>query len=116
MNKKKYFNIALIFICIISITLIGTYALKLWISTNNTELTFRIGEYSTNGITCKTSEDITVSNIGPIFDYNIDGEIIPFTVVAGSSNEEKLYINNINCIYCCYYNVWRICYWTLFCG
>ena len=93
MNKKKYFNIALIFICIISITLIGTYALKLWSSTNNTELTFRIGEYSTNGITCKTSEDITVSNIGPIFDYNIDGEIIPFTVVAGSSNEEKLYIN-----------------------
>ena len=93
MNKKKYFNIALIFMCIISITLIGTYALKLWSSTNNTELTFRIGEYSTNGITCKTSEDITVSNIGPIFDYNIDGEIIPFTVVAGSSNEEKLYIN-----------------------
>ncbi len=93
MNKKKYFNIALIFICIISITLIGTYALKLWSSTNNTELTFRIGEYSTNGITCKTSEDITVSNIGPIFDYNIDGEIISFTVVAGSSNEEKLYIN-----------------------
>ncbi len=93
MNKKKYFNIALIFICIISITLIGTYALKLWSSTNNTELTFRIGEYSTNGITCKTSEDITVSNIGPIFDYNIDGEIIPFTVVAGSSNEEKLFIN-----------------------
>ena len=93
MNKKKYFNIALIFMCIISITLIGTYALKLWSSTNNTELTFRIGEYSTNGITCKTSEDITVSNIGPIFDYNIDGEIIPFTVVAGSSNEEKLFIN-----------------------
>jgi len=93
MNKKKYFNITLIFICIISITLIGTYALKLWSSTNNTELTFRIGEYSTNGITCKTSEDITVSNIGPIFDYNVDGEIIPFTVVAGSSNEEKLYIN-----------------------
>ena len=93
MNKKKYFNIALIFICIISITLIGTYALKLWSSTNNTELTFRIGEYSTSGITCKTSEDITVSNIGPIFDYNVDGEIIPFTVVAGSSNEEKLYIN-----------------------
>ena len=93
MNKKKYLKIVLIFICIISVTLIGTYALKLWSSTNNTELTFRIGEYSTNGITCKTSEDITVSNIGPIFDYNIDGEIIPFTVVAGSSNEEKLFIN-----------------------
>ena len=93
MDKKKYLNIAIIFICIISITLIGTYALKLWTSTNNTELTFRIGEYSTEGMNCKTSEDITVSNIGPIFDYNIDGEIIPFSVLAGINNTEKLYIN-----------------------
>ena len=93
MDKKKYLNVAIIFICIISITLIGTYALKLWTSTNNTELTFRIGEYSTEGMNCKTSEDITVSNIGPIFDYNIDGEIIPFSVLAGINNTEKLYIN-----------------------
>ena len=93
MDKKKYIKIALIFICIISITLIGTYALKLWSSTENTELTFRIGEYQTDSMICKASEDITVSNIGPVFDYMKDGEVIPFTVLASSSNEEKLFIN-----------------------
>ena len=93
MDKKKYLKIALIFICIISITLIGTYALKLWSSTENTELTFRIGEYQTDSMICKASEDITVSNIGPVFDYMKDGEVIPFTVLASSSNEEKLFIN-----------------------
>ena len=93
MDKKKYIKIALIFICIISVILIGTYALKLWSSTDNTELTFRIGEYQTDSMICKTSEDITVSNIGPVFDYMKDGEVIPFTVLASSSNEEKLFIN-----------------------
>ena len=93
MDKKKYIKIALIFICIISITLIGTYALKLWSSTDNTELTFRIGEYQTDSMICKASEDITVSNIGPVFDYMKDGEVIPFTVLASSTNEEKLFIN-----------------------
>ena len=93
MDKKKYLKIALIFICIISITLIGTYALKLWSSTDNTELTFRIGEYQTDSMICKASEDITVSNIGPVFDYMQEGEVIPFTVLASSSNEEKLFIN-----------------------
>ena len=99
MDKKKYLKIALIFICIISVTLIGTYALKLWSSTDNTELTFRIGEYQTDSMICKTSEDITVSNIGPVFDYMKDGEVIPFTVLASSSNEEKLFVNfNIDSI------------------
>ena len=99
MNKKKYIKIALMFICIISITLIGTYALKLWSSTDNTELTFRIGEYQTDSMICKASEDITVSNIGPVFDYMKDGEVIPFTVLASSTNEEKLFINfNISSI------------------
>ena len=93
MDKKKYLNIAIIFICIISITLIGTYALKLWTSTNNTELTFRIGEYSTEGITCKNGEDITISNIGPIFDYNIDGEIVNFKVISSSINTEPLNVS-----------------------
>ena len=68
MDKKKYLKIVLIFICIISITLIGTYALKLWSSTDNTELTFRIGEYQTDSMICKASEDITVSNIGPVYE------------------------------------------------
>ena len=99
MNKKKYLKIALIFICIISVTLIGTYALKLWSSTDNTELTFRIGEYQTDSMICKASEDITVSNIGPVFDYIKDGEVIPFTVLASSDNKNDLNITfNISSI------------------
>ena len=98
-DKKKYLDIAIIFACIIAITLVGTFALKLWTSTNNTELTFRIGEYSTEGITCKSGEDITVSNIGPVFDYEKDGEVITFRAVAASSNTIPLNVSfNISTI------------------
>ena len=98
-DKKKYLDIAIIFACIIAITLVGTFALKLWTSTNNTELTFRIGEYSTEGITCKSGEDITVSNIGPVFDYEKDGEVIAFRAVAASSNTTPLNVSfNISTI------------------
>ena len=98
-DKKKYLDIAIIFACIIAITLVGTFALKLWTSTNNTELTFRIGEYSTEGITCKSGEDITVSNIGPVFDYEKDGEVITFRAVAASSNTTPLNVSfNISTI------------------
>ena len=98
-DKKKYLDIAIIFACIIAITLVGTFALKLWTSTNNTELTFRIGEYSAEGITCKSGEDITVSNIGPVFDYEKDGEVITFRAVAASSNTTPLNVSfNISTI------------------
>ena len=98
-DKKKYLDIAIIFACIIAITLVGTFALKLWTSTNNTELTFRIGEYSTEGITCKSGEDITVSNIGPVFDYEKDGEVITFRAIAASSNTTPLNVSfNISTI------------------
>ena len=98
-DKKKYLDIAIIFACIIAITLVGTFALKLWTSTNNTELTFRIGEYSTEGITCKSGEDVTISNIGPVFDYEKDGEVITFNVVTASSNTTPLNVSfNISTI------------------
>ena len=98
-DKKKYLDIAIIFACIIAITLVGTFALKLWTSTNNTELTFRIGEYSTEGITCKSGEDVTISNIGPVFDYEKDGEVITFRAIAASSNTTPLNVSfNISTI------------------
>ena len=98
-DKKKYLDIAIIFACIIAITLVGTFALKLWTSTNNTELTFRIGEYSTEGIICKSGEDITVSNIGPVFDYEKDGEVITFRAIAASSNTTPINVSfNISTI------------------
>ena len=98
-DKKKYLNIAIIFACIIAITLVGTYALKIWTSTENTELTFRIGDYSVGGLTCKSGEDVTISNIGPIFDYTKDGEVVSFTVLTSSTNTKPLNVSfNISTI------------------
>ena len=98
-DKKKYLNIAIIFACIIAITLVGTYALKIWTSTENTELTFRIGDYSVGGLTCKSGEDVTISNIGPIFDYTKDGEVVSFTVLTSSTNTTPLNVSfNISTI------------------
>ena len=98
-DKKKYLNIAIIFACIIAITLVGTYALKIWTSIENTELTFRIGDYSVGGLTCKSGEDVTISNIGPIFDYTKDGEVVSFTVLTSSTNTKPLNVSfNISTI------------------
>ena len=98
-DKKKYLNIAIIFACIIAITLVGTYALKIWTSTENTELTFRIGDYFVGGLTCKSGEDVTISNIGPIFDYTKDGEVVSFTVLSSSTNTKPLNVSfNISTI------------------
>ena len=98
-DKEKYLNIAIIFACIIAITLVGTYALKIWTSTENTELTFRIGDYSVGGLTCKSGEDVTISNIGPIFDYTKDGEVVSFTVLTSSTNTKPLNVSfNISTI------------------
>ena len=91
-DKKKYIDLALIFICIVMIVFIGTYALKIWRSSENTELSFRIGDYSQE-LTCKSGNDINISDIGPVFDYNIDGEIVLFNVIAPKTNTKTLSIN-----------------------
>ena len=99
MNKKKIVMLVIIFICIIIVSLTTVFALKIWSSTNNTELTFKVGEYDLGSMVCRNSNDITISNMGPIFDYNTDGEVINFKVLAKSDNEEKLNINlNISTI------------------
>ena len=78
-TKKKNVFIIIIVLTIIMIMGIGTYALVQWTSTENTELTLRIGE--TSGLMCSKENDITVSNMGPVFDYEQDGEITEFTVL-----------------------------------
>ena len=77
--KKKKVSIIIIVLTIITIIVIGTYALVQWTSTENTELTLRIGQ--TSGLICSKENDISVSNIGPVFDYEQDGEITEFTVL-----------------------------------
>ena len=77
-KKKNIYNILIIVVFMIMIILGATYALTLWRSTENTELTLRIGDIS--GIYCEVGEPINISNIGPVFDYEKDGEVITFSI------------------------------------
>ncbi len=77
-NKSKIVKLMIIVIILIVIALVGTYALTIWRSQENTELTLRIGDIS--GIYCETGDPVNISNLGPIFDYEIDGEVITFSI------------------------------------
>lgn len=69
--------IIIIVLTIISVVSIGTYALLVYNSTRNTELTIRIGELSS--CVGNKGPDLTASNLGPVFNY-ADGESTTFTV------------------------------------
>ena len=77
-KKKNIYNILIIVVFMIMIILGATYALTIWRSTENTELTLRIGDIS--GIYCEVGDPINISNIGPVFDYEKDGEVITFSI------------------------------------
>ena len=77
-KKKNIYNILIIVVFMIMIILGATYALTLWRSTENTELTLRIGDIS--GIYCEVGDPINISNIGPVFDYEKDGEVLTFSI------------------------------------
>ena len=77
-DKSKIVKLMIFVIILIVIALVGTYALTIWRSIENTELTLRIGDIS--GIYCETGDPINISNLGPIFDYEIDGEAITFSI------------------------------------
>ena len=77
-KKKNIYNILIIVVFMIMIILGATYALTLWRSTENTELTLRIGDIS--GIYCEVGDPINISNLGPVFDYEKDGEVLTFSI------------------------------------
>ena len=81
-NNKNNLYILIIVITIIAILVIGTYALVQWTSTENTELTLRIGE--TSGLLCSKENDISLkqTKVGDRYvleemlkeGYNLGGE------------------------------------------
>ena len=75
-NNKNIF-ITLILLTIVMVIL-GTYAALTWESSNNTEMTITIGDVA--GVFFDTGPNINISDIGPIFDYELDGESTYFTV------------------------------------
>ena len=99
-RHNNLINLKLIYLIIIifSIIVLGTYGLITWMSDENTELAFRIGKIS--GIYCSGESDVTLSNLGPVLNYEQDGDITTFTVQNESGNSigvnAVLYIDSIS--------------------
>ena len=87
-NKSKIVKLMISVIILIVIALVGTYALTIWRSQENTELTLRIGDIS--GFYCTKGDNIEINNIGPIFDYTIDGESATFSVDNQTNETAKV--------------------------
>ena len=88
--KTKKIYLTLMIIVTLALLSIGSYALMLWASKENTELTFRIGEVAEVIFSAPTNE-VTLSNMGPVFDYEKDGEIVEFSVT--NIADEPVFIN-----------------------
>jgi len=102
-NKKIY--IILIILMVVAVISIGSYALLLWSSEENTEMTLRIGDFAevifpplnqdddpSDGITISGNQ-VTVSNMGPVFDYEKDGEVLEFSVMSLLTNN-SIFVNS----------------------
>jgi len=76
--KKKNVGLILIILLIIVVVAIGTYATLVWISQNNTTLTLRIGQLA--DVVFVTGDDVNIENMGPVFDYEKDGEVNEFYI------------------------------------
>ena len=93
MVKKPTKNIiflSVVIVTIITIILLGTYALYTWASSENTELTTTIGNLAT--VHFNEGDNINVANIGPVFNYEQDGEITTFDVINLTSEELNLQV------------------------
>ena len=91
-------NILYLIIIIFTIVTLGTYALISWMSDENTEISFRIGKIA--GISCSGESEVTLSNLGPVLNYEQDGDITEFVVQNESGNSvginAVLYIESIS--------------------
>ena len=90
MKNKKIF-IIIIILSIITIIALGTYALSIWRSSEDTELTMRIGDIAE--VYFDEGSDINIEGIGPIFDYEKDGISNSFKIKNLTTNEVVLNIN-----------------------
>ncbi len=77
-DRKKIITVLSLVISIILIIALATYAWFTWNSPDNTELTMTVGNLAE--IKFETGNDISEDNMGPILDYNKDGEITTFSI------------------------------------
>ncbi len=69
-----------------------TYAWFTWSSTDNTNITMQIGEYTV--VTFTEGNDINVNNLAPVYNY-IDGESTTFTLTNNNDDVTKEFKYNV---------------------
>ena len=89
-NKRKFIITTLLSLLGVIVLLIGgTIAYFNWESTNNPLVDITVSEFA--DVIFKGGNDISISNIGPVLDYN-DGEITEFTIKKRIEDELPLVI------------------------
>ena len=76
MSKK--IRVIILIISIVAVVALATYAWIIWNSPNNTELTMQIGQVAE--VKFNKGNDISATNMGPVLNPEIDGEITTFNV------------------------------------
>jgi len=77
LTKKRGFIIVLIVLAIVLVGSLGTYAMFYWRSTNNTEITLKIGEVA--DVVFPDGQELNTNNLAPVFNYT-DGETLSFSI------------------------------------
>ncbi len=97
-NPKTKVILIVLTMAVILVGAGGTYALLTWTSSENTEITVKIGDLA--GVTFIKGQDINVSNLGPVFDYEKDGESTEFIFKNYTENpitiSAKLHVTTIS--------------------
>ena len=90
--KSRTFIITLTLTFIVLIIAGVTYAWFTWSSTDNTNITMQIGEYTT--VTYTGGNAINVNNLTPVYNYT-DGESTTFSLTNNNSNPLKEFKYNV---------------------
>jgi len=77
-KQNKNIFIVVIILAIVAIISVGTYALVVWGSEEDTSVSVRVGD--TFGVYFEEGPNINVSDMGPVLDYEKDGESTHFIV------------------------------------
>ena len=90
--KSKAFVITLSLLFIALVIAGVTYAWFTWSSTDNTNITMQVGEYTT--VTYVGGNQINVNNLAPVFNYT-DGESTTFTLTNSNTDTSKTFKYNV---------------------
>ena len=77
LSKKKWFIVLVIVLSIALVGGLGTYAMFYWRSTENTEVTLKIGDIA--DVFFPDGQELNTNSLAPVFNYT-DGETLTFSI------------------------------------